>query len=148
MKNVEEATTLRQGLIVAINLFSSNPGMPDEEDQSIPYSSQKTEESTGLSPDREGVENLPPNQPDVHPLERENPDINEIEENRPDEQPDTDPMEAPVPDLDEIDPDTDREIDTDYMDEEEEAEGEDNIDRDPNIQPGTDPMKTDNSQII
>lgn len=137
--------TKRPGLIVAISI-TGHPNTPGEEDD-IPYSSQKTEESTGLSPDRGGVENLPPEQPDVDPLERDNPDITEIEENEPIEQPEIDSLEAPVPDLDEIAPDTDREIDTDYLDDEEEGD-QDNIDRDPTIQPGTDPMKTDNSQII
>lgn len=116
--------TERLGLIVAIMLTNSNPGMPGEEED-IPYSSQKTEESSGLSPDEHEVENLPPEQPDV------------------------DPLEAPVPDIDEIEPDTDREIDTDYLDDQQENDDEqDNIDRDPTIAPGTDPMKTDNSQII
>jgi len=137
--------TKRPGLLVAISLVGGNPNMPREDDD-IPYSSQATEESAGLSPDREGVENLPPEQPDMDPLERENPDINETEENRPTEQPETDPMEAPVPDLDEIDSDTDREIDTVYLDDDEDSP--ENIDRDPIVQPGTDPMKTDNSQII
>ncbi len=141
-------STKRPGLIVAIMLTNSNPGMPGEE-ENIPYSSQKTEESSGLSPDEHEVENLPPEQPDVDPLKRENPDITESDENEPMDRPESDPLEAPVPDIDEIEPDTDREIDTDYLQEEEEnGDEQDNIDRDPTIAPGTDPMKTDNSQII
>lgn len=143
MKKQTNEATIRPSLIVAISLVGNNPGMPGEDE--TPYSSQKTEESTGQSPDRDGVENLPPEQPDVYPLERDTPDVGEVEENKPTEQPEIDSIEAPVPDIDEIEPDTDREIDTDYIDDEEE---QDDIDRDPTVQPGTDPMKEDNSQII
>lgn len=143
MKKQTNEATMRPSLIVAISLVGNNPGMPGEDE--TPYSSQKTEESMGQSPDRDGVENLPPEQPDVYPLERDTPDVDEVEENKPTEQPEIDSIEAPVPDIDEIEPDTDREIDTDYIDDDEE---QDNIDRDPTIQPGTDPMKEDNSQII
>ena len=147
MKEQANEAAVRPGLIVAISLVGHNPGMPGEDD--TPYSSQKTEESTGQSPDRDGVENLPPEQPDVYPLERDTPDVDEVEENKPTEQPEIDSIEAPVPDIDEIEPDTDREIDTDYIDDDEDMnEEQDNIDRDPTIQPGTDPMKEDNSQII
>ncbi|SKB37727.1 hypothetical protein SAMN05660841_00116 [Sphingobacterium nematocida] len=147
MKEQANEAAVRPGLIVAISLVGHNPGMPGEDD--APYSSQKTEESTGQSPDRDGVENLPPEQPDVYPLERDTPDVDEVEENKPTEQPEIDSIEAPVPDIDEIEPDTDREIDTDYIDDDEDMnEEQDNIDRDPTIQPGTDPMKEDNSQII
>lgn len=144
MKEQTNDAVMRLGPIVAISLAGSNPGIPGE-DNDIPYSSQKTEESTGQSPDREGVENLPPEQPDVDPLERDTPEIDEIEENEPTEQPEIDPMEAPIPDIDEIEPDTDREMDTHYL---EQDEAQDNIDRDPTVQPGTDPMKDDNAQII
>lgn len=146
-KQVIEAA-MRPGLLVAMSLVGGTPGIPDE-DKGERYSSQKTEESMGKSPDREGVENLPPEQPDVDPLERDTPDIDEIEENEPTEQPEIDPLEAPVPDLDEIQPDTDRENDTDYVNDAGEVnDRSDNIDRDPTVQPGTDPMKEDNSQII
>lgn len=146
-KQVIEAA-MRPGLLVAMSLVGGTPRIPDE-DKGAPYSSQKTEESMGKSPDREGVENLPPEQPDVDPLERDAPGIDEIEENEPPEQPEIDPLEAPVPDLDEIQPDTDRETDTDYINDAGEVnDRSDNIDRDPTVQPGTDPMKEDNSQII
>lgn len=146
-KQVIEAA-MRPGLLVAMSLVGGTPGIPDE-DKGERYSSQKTEESMGKSPDREGVENLPPEQPDVDPLERDTPDIDEIEENEPTEQPEIDPLEAPVPDLDEIQPDTDRETDTDYVNDTGEVnDRSDNIDRDPTVQPSTDPMKEDNSQII
>lgn len=88
--------------------------MPGEDDN-IPYSSQKKEESREQSPDDHEVENLPPEQPDVYPLKREKPEITEIDENESTERPESDSIEAPVPDIDEIEPDTDREIDTDYL---------------------------------
>jgi len=59
--------------------------------------------------------------------------------------PDTEPTEASVPDIDEIDSDTDREIDADDLEEEEEK---DNIDKEPTVNPGTDTMDTDSSQTI
>lgn len=148
MKKQANEATMRSGLIVAISLVGNNPGMPGEGDDA-PYSSQKTEESTEQSPGRDSVENLPPEQPDVYPLEREKPEIDEIEENEPTEQPEIDQMEAPVPDIDEIEPDTDREIDTDYLEDDEDMDEEqDNMDRDSTAQRDTDSIKEGDSQII
>lgn len=116
MKREMYNATKRPGLVVAISLLQNNPGMPGEDDD-IPYSSQQTEESAGQEP----VENLPPEQPDVYPLEREEEtDIDEIEENEPMEDPEIDEIERPEPDIDEINPDRDPEIDTGYGEDDEE----------------------------
>lgn len=93
-------------------------------------------------PDEGGrIENLPPEQPDVEPLEREEPELDEIDENQPNEQPDIDPLEAPNPEIDEINPDAEPEIN-------ELSTPEPNIDRDPVVEPGTNPMGRDHSQFI
>lgn len=84
-------STKRPGLLVAIHLSGNDPNNP------------------------------PPHQPDVDPLERENPDISEIEENQPSEQPEKGPDETPVPDREEIQPDTDREMDRNHPQEERDA---------------------------
>lgn len=116
---------------------------------------QEKPEEENLPDSGERVENLPPDQPDTDPLEREerdggdnsdplerpevdpleapDPDIDEIDENEPTEQPDIDPLEAPNPDIDEINPDTEPEIN-------ELSTPEPNINRDPTVEPGTDPM--------
>ncbi|NGM61704.1 hypothetical protein G5B30_07210 [Sphingobacterium sp. SGG-5] len=114
MRRETNNATKRLGLVVAISLVQNNPGMPGEDDD-IPYSSQPTEESAGQEP----IENLPPEQPDVYPLERdEETDIDEIEENEPMESPEIDEIERPEPDIEEINPDRDPEIDTGYGEEE------------------------------
>lgn len=163
MNNQKLTATQKPGFIVAMS-FSNGNRSTSNENENLPYPSPRTgqqdDESTDSEEGRVPVppsedpnkvkhepeiddidENMPPEQPEIDPLEQEDRDITEIEEDRPFEQPETDPLEAPVPDLDEID--TDREIDTDF-----DIEERDNIDRDPTVQPGTDPMKTDNSQII
>ena len=109
MKRKTYNATNRLGLVVAISLVQNNPGMPGEE-ENIPYSSQPTEESSGQEP----IENLPPEQPDVYPLERdEETDIDEIEENKPSESPEINEIERPEPDIDEINPSREPEIDRD-----------------------------------
>lgn len=54
---------------------------------------------------------------------------------------DIDPLEAPNPDINEINPDTEPEIN-------ELSTPEPNIDRDPTVEPGTNPMERDHSQFI
>ncbi|MBD1427937.1 hypothetical protein [Sphingobacterium arenae] len=81
------------------------------------------------TPNRGGEGNIP----DVDPLEREEPELDEIEENQPNEQPDIDPFEAPNPDIDEINPNAEPEIN-------ELSTPEPHIDRDPTVEPGTNPM--------
>lgn len=141
-----------QGLIIAFALVVSPTAQERSDEQNVPDEGER-------------VENLPPNQPDVDPLKRENPeidetgdneplerpdidpleapnpDIDEIDENEPREQPDVDPLEAPNPDIDEINPGVEPEIN-------ELSTPEPNIDRDPVVEPGTDPMGIDHSQFI
>jgi len=135
MKTEKIAVTKRPGLLVAMVLPTNNGNSSENQDE-IPYSSQKTEESSGVSPDRD---NLPPT-PQQTIVER---DDNELPEEY-DIPLEEDPFTEPAPDLDEIDPDQEENIDVDFPS----KNNPDRIDRDPIVQPGTDPMKTDNSQII
>lgn len=75
------------------------------------------------------------------PTERDDKELPE-ENDIPLEEDEEDPFTEPSPNIDEIDPDDEDGIDVDFPDD------EDRIDRDPTIQPGTDPMKRDNSQLI
>ncbi len=124
---------IEQGPIIAFALVDPFFDIPDKN------SNNKSAEDD--QNDGQAVENPPLEQPDVDPLKRENPDIDDVEENQPIEQPEIDEMENPQPDLDEIDQNEEPEIN-------ELSDSESNIDRDPIVQPGTDPMKTDNSQVI
>ncbi|MBD1427914.1 hypothetical protein [Sphingobacterium arenae] len=126
-----------QGPIIAFAVVepTSDPATPNRGGEgNIP-------DEENLPDGGERVENLPPEQPDVDPLEREEPELDEIEENQPNEQPDIDPLEAPNPDIDEINPDAEPEIN-------ELSTPEPNIDRDPVVEPGTNPMGRDHSQFI
>lgn len=75
-----------QGPIVAFALVDPtfDPATPNRGgDENLP-------EEEIIPDDEKGIENLPPEQPDVDPLEREEPELDEIDENQPNEQPDID----------------------------------------------------------
>lgn len=143
MKYQKKHSTERSGLVVVMNILTSQPSAPnDDADNQPPI--PRPEGIEKQSTEHDAVENLPLEKPEVEHTERETPDISEIDENRPMDRPEINPIETPQPDLDELDPTTDREISSDPIEEEEES----HLDRDPSIQPDTDPSTTGNTRVF
>lgn len=143
MNKQKNHCTERSGLILVMNIFAGHASAPqDDASPENPY--PRPEGVEELPIDNDTVENLPMENPEIEPRERETPEINEIEENRPMDRPEIDPLERPSPDLDEVEPNTDREINSDPLEEEDES----HLDRDPSIQPDTDPSTTGNFRVF